>query len=50
MSREWNFYLTDIVAHAYFGIDTDILWDVVCRKVPELLKSVDRFLAESPDG
>jgi len=36
MPREWNFYLTDIVA--------------CCHKVPELLESVDRFLAESPDG
>jgi hypothetical protein len=35
MSREWKFYLTDVVA---------------CRKVPELLKSVGRFLAESGDG
>lgn len=42
--------MRDMLAHAYFGIDTDILWDAVCRKVPELIRSVERFLAESPDG
>jgi uncharacterized protein with HEPN domain len=27
----------DIVAHAYFGIDDAILWDIVSNKIPELL-------------
>jgi uncharacterized protein with HEPN domain len=27
----------DIVAHAYFGIDEAILWDIVKTKIPELL-------------
>jgi uncharacterized protein with HEPN domain len=26
--------LRDMLAHAYFGIDNDILWDVVQNKVP----------------
>jgi uncharacterized protein with HEPN domain len=26
----------DIVAHQYFGIDKDILWDIVRNKVPQL--------------
>ena len=25
-----------IVAHAYFGIDDDILWDIISTKIPEL--------------
>ncbi|MFO8072578.1 MAG: DUF86 domain-containing protein [Polyangia bacterium] len=33
--------LRDFLAHAYFGIDDDILWDVVDNKVPEL----ERILA-----
>ena len=28
--------LRDILIHAYFGIDTEIVWDVVQNKIPEL--------------
>jgi len=28
--------LRDILIHAYFGIDTEIVWDVVKNKIPEL--------------
>jgi uncharacterized protein with HEPN domain len=35
-----------MLAHAYFGIDNNILWDVVCNRVPELLRAVDTFLEE----
>ena len=33
-----------MLAHDYFGIDNDILWDVVQNKVPELAKAVEAFL------
>lgn len=38
-SIEWRKItgLRNIIAHEYFGIDTDIIWDVVQNKVPELL-------------
>ena len=36
--------LRDMLAHAYFGIDNDILWDVVQNKVPHLAKSIAKFL------
>ena len=36
--------LRDMLAHAYFGIDNDILWDVVQNKVPHLAKSIADFL------
>lgn len=26
--------MRDMLAHAYFGIDNDILWDVVRNKIP----------------
>jgi len=35
--------MRDMLAHAYFGIDNDILWDVVCNKIPELLAAIDSF-------
>ena len=36
--------LRDMLAHAYFGIDNDILWDVVQNKVPQLAEAISAFL------
>jgi len=36
--------MRDMLAHAYFGIDNDILWDVVQNKIPRLAKSVAKYL------
>jgi len=36
--------LRDIVVHEYFGIDVDIVWDVIENQVPELLEQVRRIL------
>ncbi|MBI3615328.1 MAG: DUF86 domain-containing protein [Candidatus Omnitrophica bacterium] len=30
----------DIAIHHYFGLDTDILWDLVTAKVPDLLEKL----------
>ena len=45
-SIEWRKVagLRDMLAHAYFGIDDDILWDVVQNKVPQLAKAINEFL------
>jgi uncharacterized protein with HEPN domain len=32
--------MRDWLAHVYFSIDNDILWDVVENKVPELLERI----------
>ena len=37
--------LRDIVIHEYFGIDTEILWDVVQHKLQGLLAETTRILA-----
>lgn len=37
--------LRDILAHDYFSLEEDILWDVVQNKVPPLLEQVQRILA-----
>jgi uncharacterized protein with HEPN domain len=36
--------LRDMLAHAYFGIDNDILWDVVQNKIPPLEIAINDFL------
>ena len=38
--------LRDIITHAYFGIDPEIIWDVVKRKTPELKAVVNSMLFE----
>ena len=36
--------LRDILAHEYFGIDVDILWDIVENKLPHLKKEISSLL------
>jgi len=36
--------MRDILAHDYFGIDNDILWDIVQNKIPQLARVVTWFL------
>ena len=38
--------LRDVLAHAYFGLDDETLWDVVTTKVPQLRNQVRRILDE----
>jgi uncharacterized protein with HEPN domain len=38
--------LRDILIHQYFGVDTDILWDVIQGKLPRLEGAVSRLLRE----
>ena len=32
--------LRDVIAHAYFGLNYAVLWDIISKKVPELLERV----------
>jgi len=36
--------LRDILIHEYFGIDYEVLWDIVKHKVPELKKQIGTIL------
>ena len=38
--------LRDILAHAYFGIDAEIVWDVVTTKLPGLAEQVAKLLED----
>jgi uncharacterized protein with HEPN domain len=40
--------LRDILIHEYFGVDTEIVWDIVQNHLPELVEQVTILLAE-PD-
>ncbi len=37
------------VAHAYLGLDDDVLWDIICNDIPNLLPAL-RTLLESEGG
>jgi len=36
--------MRDRLIHGYFGVDYDIVWDVVTNKVPELAETVRQML------
>lgn len=35
----------DIAIHDYFGFDSDILWDIITQKVPDLKRKLDVILS-----
>ena len=39
--------MRDHLIHGYFGVDYDIVWDVVTRKMPELRPSIERLMRPS---
>ena len=39
--------LRDILIHAYFGVDYEVIWDVVAKKLGDLAKTVASILAAS---
>jgi uncharacterized protein with HEPN domain len=38
--------LRNILSHEYFGIDNDILWDVVRNHAPALRRAIESYLKE----
>ena len=40
--------LRDILIREYFGVDLEILWDVVSSKLPDLEQAVKKLLDSSP--
>ncbi|MEW6536896.1 MAG: DUF86 domain-containing protein [Candidatus Auribacterota bacterium] len=38
--------LRDILIHEYFGIDHEIVWDVIKNKLPKLKKDIEQLLPE----
>jgi uncharacterized protein with HEPN domain len=42
--------LRDVLIHGYFGIDLDIIWDVVQTKIPELHRQISLYVRTSDVG
>jgi uncharacterized protein with HEPN domain len=38
--------MRDKLVHDYFGVNVDILWDVITTKLPTLLPQIDRIIKE----
>jgi uncharacterized protein with HEPN domain len=38
--------LRNILIHEYFGIEPEIIWDVVKNKIPILKNSIEKILIE----
>jgi uncharacterized protein with HEPN domain len=36
----------DIVAHEYFGVTDEIVWDIVANKIPAFLEQVSKIMTE----
>lgn len=39
--------LRDILSHEYFGIDSEMIWDIVSEKLPSLDSAVSRLLTQA---
>ena len=35
----------DVVVHEYFGVDMEIVWDIIVNKVPLLMRQIEGILA-----
>jgi uncharacterized protein with HEPN domain len=46
-SVEWQRIagLRDVLIHEYFGIDAEIIWDIVITRIPALQATVEAFLS-----
>ena len=37
MSHDWLLYLDDLIAHHYFSVEPQIVWEAATRHVPRIL-------------
>ncbi len=40
--------LRDVIIHQYFGVDYDLIWDVVVQKIPGLHHEIIKILKDTP--
>ena len=42
--------MRDRLIHAYFGVDYELVWDVVTNKIPELKHEIEVMIAENREA
>ncbi len=42
--------LRDILVHAYFGIDVEVIWDIIKNKIPKLKIEIEKILSKFGAG
>lgn len=42
--------MRNYLAHVYFGISNDLVWDVVTTRIPELLAAIEAFRRDTADA
>jgi len=42
--------MRDHLIHEYFGVDHEIVWDVMENKLPELAPKIDRIITKIENG
>ena len=42
--------MRDRLIHGYFGVDYELVWDVICTRVPDLQRQVISMLAQDGEG
>ena len=48
-SIEWKDIarMRDVLIHQYFGVDFEIVWDVITKDIPVLIKKIEKVLEKS---
>lgn len=41
--------LRDVLAHHYFGLEDETLWDIVCNKLAPLIQAVEQLLKDDEE-
>jgi uncharacterized protein with HEPN domain len=36
--------------HAYFQVDTELVWEIVCTDLPPLKQNIEEILGEQPNA
>jgi uncharacterized protein with HEPN domain len=42
--------MRDRLIHGYFGVDYELVWDVICTRIPDLQRQVIAMLAQDSEG